>query len=110
MINLSGLNTSIRVTPEILKSRASDADQKIREMDRLLHDIQKKINGTGNYWIGEAGEACRKCYESRQNEVDEIMKRLKNQPKTLLTIANVYAEEEQQAVNESAPLPSNVID
>lgn len=110
MTALNSTNASIRVTPEQLIALSGDAQGRISEMERLLETIKRKVDGTKNYWIGDAGNTCRRQYEKQQDEVSEIVKRLKAQPKTLLTIANVYVETERQTVGISAPLPGDVID
>ena len=102
--------TKIRVTPDVLISRANDAQRDISAMDNTLKEISRILKGTRSYWVGEAGDTCRARYEEHQSEVEDIMKKLKNQPKTLLTMANVYKETETAAKNASAPLPSDVID
>lgn len=110
MAVLSSGNTHIWVTPEVLISRAAEVTQKIDSMDRVLQSIQRKVNATKSYWTGEASDVCRRQYISEQEEISEIMKRLKNQPRTLLTIANVYKQTEEAAQNISVPLPGNIID
>lgn len=102
--------TKLRVTPEVLVSRANDAQRDISAMDNTLKEIARILRGSKSYWIGEAGDVCRAKYEDQQSEVEDIMKKLKNQPKTLLSMANIYKETEAEAKNASAPLPSDVID
>ena len=103
-------NTKICVTTEILIARANDATRKIDIMENRLNSIERIVSSTKSYWVGEAGDACRRRYESELEVIQEIMKRLKGQPGTLLTIANVYQETEEEAVSVSRPLPENVID
>lgn len=110
MIVLNSSNTRIRVTAEVLISRANDAEQKINSMDSRLQNIQRIVSATRHYWVGEAGDACRRRYENEQQEIRELMKRLKGQPKTLLKIANIYRETEEAATDISSPLPENVIE
>lgn len=107
---LSASTTRIRVTPETLVARASDAEQKIDACVRQLQAIQQVVNRTANYWTGEAAQSCRSQYESGKSEMEEILRRLKTQPGTLLSIANIYRQTESQAQQQSAPLPGNVID
>ena len=110
MADLNSGNTTIRVTPEQLRAIASEAAGSISELERILQSVKMKVDVTKRYWIGEGGDVCRAQYEKQQEEVSEIIKRLKTQPKTLLTIAGVYKEKEDLAVSISAPLPDNLID
>lgn len=107
---MSGAEIILRVTPEVLAARADDAARKINEMDTCLKEISRVVYSTKGYWIGEAGDACRRQYEKEQDVVDQLTARLKEQPQKLLSIAGVYTKKEQEAENVSTPLPGNVID
>lgn len=107
---MNSYNTKIKVATDILVSRAGDATQKINAMDNRLKEIAQVVKGTRSYWIGDAGDTCRNQYESEQAQINELIERLKKQPKTLLSIAGVYVDTEREAVNVSTPLPDNVID
>lgn len=109
MAVLNSSNTRIRVTSDVLISRADTAVRQIQNMENRLQAIQRVVNATKSYWIGEAGDACRQKYESEQADIDELMKRLKGQPRTLLTIAGVYKNVEETAREMSVPLPDDVI-
>ncbi|MCD7746718.1 MAG: WXG100 family type VII secretion target [Lachnospiraceae bacterium] len=106
---LNSSNTRIRVTPEVLKTRAGDAEERIGQMETALSEILRIVRGTSSYWTGEAADTCRQKYLEEQEQVDEILKRLKAQPKTLLTIANVYESKETEATGASSSLPSDAL-
>ncbi|MCD8076176.1 MAG: WXG100 family type VII secretion target [Lachnospiraceae bacterium] len=106
---LNSSNTTIRVSPDVLKSRASEAESKISQMNTALSGILQVVRSTSSYWTGEAADLCRKKYEEQQEQVETIMERMKIQPKTLLTIANVYQEGEEAATEASSQLPSDAL-
>lgn len=104
------MSSVIKVSTEELVRRANDASTKISRMDQCLQSIERTVNATRSYWVGEGAESCRQRYDNQTDEIEEVMRRLRNQPKTLLTIGNVYSEAEEQNRNRSAPLPTNPID
>lgn len=106
---LNSSNTKIRVTPETLKSRASDAQTRIDQMDTALSEILRIVRGTSSYWTGEAANICRQKYLEEQEQVETVLKRFKGQPKTLLSIANVYIAGEKEATDASSLLPSDAL-
>lgn len=106
----SDSNTGFRVTPEVLQKRAAAAAEKIDVIERQLMSIRRTVKGTGNYWIGEAGNGWREQYERQQDKTEELLRRLKEQPVTLLAIANRYSSVEVEVKEKSMPLPIDVID
>ena len=109
MAGMNSSNTIIKVSTDILSSRAGRASEKINAIDQRLKEINRVVKGTKCYWIGEAGESCRNSYEQQCNNINELMERLKKQPRTLLIIAGVYSQEEAKIVNIGSSLPDNVI-
>ena len=103
-------NTTIKVTTEILSAKANDAAERINILERCLEDIRSTVENTKGYWIGEAGEKCRQQYEKQQDMVSEVLKRLKKQPQTLLSIAGVYSNTENTAREVSMILPGDALD
>ncbi len=101
---------SLRVTPEILISRASDVTTAVDAMDKTMKEIGSIVKGTSSYWKSDAGNKCRADYEKNQEGIDVIINRLKGQPKTLLTMANLYRTTEQEAKAVSQSLPIDPVD
>lgn len=98
-------NRTLRVNTDILTQRASDAERKISNMESRLNEIKSLIDRTSGYWIGEAGDKCRKDYQEQQDSVNKILKEMKTEPQKLLEIAGVYVSKEKDAAGKSGPLP-----
>lgn len=99
----------VRVTPEQLKTQASEVDNLIRKLEKQYSDLDAVISKTSGYWVGDAGDLHRKKYTEGKEKVNEIIKRWKEHPKDLLTMAGLYdaAEKEVEAIANS--LPADVI-
>lgn len=107
---MAGSDITIKVSTEILTARADDALRQIGEIETCLNQIENIIENTRGFWLGDAGEICRKKYIERQDMIRGIMDRLKAQPQTLLKIAGVYTDAEHNAQNTSTPLPDYIFD
>ena len=96
----------ITVTPEMLTAQAVEAKKSIGQIKKSFKELETIINKTKHYWIGEAGDAHRTCYEKKQDDIAEMFKRLDEDVSDLYQIASVYSETEVQIAND---LPSDVI-
>lgn len=105
--NIGGI--TLRVTPEQLKSKADEVSAEIRAMENAFEELARNVSRTSQYWIGEAGDKCRSLYEEDRQQVEEMLKRLKEHPADLLTMAQVYEDVERRVEEMSNALPEDVI-
>ncbi len=101
--------SSLKVTPEVMQSKASVVLKHVREMQIQFQNLENSVNRTKNYWIGEAGDAHRAYYSSRKEEIEEIFARLNEDVTDLQKMAAVYAQTEMETEEMAEALPSDVI-
>lgn len=100
---------TLKVTPETLKSKASDISSLIRQIETEFQRIEQAVNSSKGYWEGDASQAHQNYYASYKDEIAAIITRLKENPDKLLQMAGLYEEGESSAVQTSAPLSQDVI-
>jgi uncharacterized protein YukE len=95
----------IKVDTSTLVNKAVETSRSISKMENSLARLDTIIKRTSYYWIGEAGERHREIYNGEKSEVNAMMARLREHPKDLLEMANVYnlAEKEIQQVSKGLP-------
>jgi len=99
----------MKVTPEQLRQKADKLRQKILQIQKEFETLEKGIDGTVSYWVGEAGDTCREKYIAFQPEIEEIIRRLEEHVRDLNAMAGVYQEAEMAVKNVIEDLPANVI-
>lgn len=108
-ISVSDFLTSLTVTPEMMNEKAASVEIKIMTMKRVFAEVERTVNRTKGYWIGEAGDEHRQFYYSKQEDINEIFARLTEDVQDLRTMAAVYSKTENEAKEIAADLPSDVI-
>lgn len=105
-----GGSISIKVRPEILVEKSREVSASISKMASCFEDLERIVNRTSYYWMGEAGDMHRRLYREQRDHVDEMLKRLKEHPEDLLTIARNYVQVEQTAETIANGLSGDVIE
>ena len=100
----------IKVQPDVLNAKASDVSTSISQMEQLFDTVQTTVARTKYYWIGAAGELHRKMFEEQKDDVETLLKRLKEHPVDLQKIAKTYIDTEQRQTEASSQMSSNLID
>ena len=100
----------IKVDTNALKAKADTVTTEISAMEQRFDQLEAIIKKTASYWIGEAGDEHRRLYEEQKDEIDKIMRRLKEHPIDLKTMAGVYEKVETEAVTIGQSLNGNVIE
>ena len=100
---------TVKVSGEALKSATQTAQSHINRMAQIFESVEQLVSRSSSYWIGQAGDAHRRAYESRKEEIREALKRLKEHPADLMTMASVYDSAESAAREMAAGLPSDVL-
>lgn len=105
-----GGDVFIKVKPEVLVEKSQEVSASIRKMANCFNDLERIINRTSYYWIGEAGDMHRRLYQEQRDNVDEMMRRLKEHPEDLLTISQNYVQTEQAVEAIANELSGDVIE
>ena len=105
-----GGDVVIKVGPEVLVEESQEVAASIRKMASCFEDLERIINRTNYYWIGEAGDMHRSLYQEQKENVDEMIRRLKEHPQDLLTIAQNYVQTEQAVEAVANRLSGNAIE
>lgn len=100
---------TLKVTPEILVSKADEVIKDVTAIKQAMVTIQQKVEGTNAYWIGEAGDLHRKLYNDQKESINDMMRRLDEHPRDLKVIANNYITTERELENMANALTDNVI-
>ena len=98
----------IKVTPAELKKQADQVKDDINEIERLWEAISDKVEGSKNYWEGDASREHMRIYEDIQDDVEKSIKKLKENPKKLMTMAGIYEEAETNAEAGAEQLPTDL--
>lgn len=99
---------NIKVTPQELLNQSNLVLEDIREIEKHWKGITDLVNGTKNYWEGEASSTHIGIYQDVEEEVNAIIKRLGDNPVKLQIMAGVYEGAERTAEAAAATLPSDV--
>lgn len=111
--NFSGIlsfgSATIKVSPDVLVSKASEVENKIGKMRQLFSNIKTSMERTTSYWEGEAGDLHRKQYLDRQDEIDKMLKNLQERVSELNQLAANYTSAESKNLSAASSLATNVI-
>ncbi len=100
----------IKVSTDVLNAKAQTVSKSISNMANCFEEMERIVNRTGYYWIGEAGEMHRKLYQEQKNNIEEMLKRLREHPKDLMVISQNYQVADAQAVEIASILTGDVIE
>lgn len=95
------------VTTQELKIKAEQVSREISQMEFFYQALESLVSSTVSYWEGDAAELFRRMFTEHQNEVNDIVKRLKAHPTNLLTMAGIYEGAEQVITESNVKLPTN---
>lgn len=98
----------IKVTPAELKNQSNQVLADIKSIEQHWKSMGDLVNGTKNYWEGDASNTHIRIYKDVEDDVNKIITRLKENPVKLQTMAGVYEETEQNAESKAAELPTDV--
>lgn len=80
-----------------LVSAAGTLKEKIQKAETCWNNVMTIVKNSNRYWIGQAGDEHRSAFLDQQDDIDQILVRLKEHPDDLLKIAGVYEEAEKAA-------------
>ena len=109
---MGGIDTGIEiiVDAQVLEKKADEFTTAISTMNQAFLNLQSIMRNTSGYWEGEAAESCRRMFSESQDDIFQIIQRLKDHPQNLLQIAGVVQENERQLTEETVMLPTAPLD
>lgn len=99
----------LKVTPEELKKKSSEISKEIDDIASDFDKIGQLVLGTKKYWEGEASTQHVKSYNKIKEDIETIIKRLKEHPVDLEKMAGVYEQTETTISQLTSALPTDVI-
>lgn len=107
---MNAAGVTIRVDAAVLNQKADEVSKAVANMEQLFGQTQQIAERTRYYWVGEAGDLHRRMFAEQKEEIDIILKRLKEHPVDLQIIAKTYQETERHLTETASQLSSNLID
>lgn len=103
------VTVTLRVTPERLKIKSDEISREISEMTKAFVELTNRFSRTSYYWKGAGGDDCRALYNRDKKMLEELFRRLKEHPRDLLAMAQIYENVEDRAERMPDVLRSNLI-
>ena len=100
---------TLKVSPQQLKSKSAEIKKSIDAFEKNWNQASQLIRASKSYWAGDASNSHQKIYQECQEDVRQILRRLKEHPSDLLQMAGVYEAAEKEAQAFAGSLPSDVI-
>ncbi len=103
------MDIRLRVTPEVLKTKAVEVEGGIKDLEKDFSNIQDLVARTSGYWTGLAGDSARKMFDDLKDDTAAVIKRFSDHPRNLLTMAGIYDLAETTNTDSGNKLPTDVI-
>ena len=100
---------NLKVSPEELKKKSGEITKEINAIEKDFEKIDQYVTGTKKFWEGDASDVHIKGYNKMKDDFKTIIKRLKEHPKDLETMAGVYEEAENTIKTIATALPTDVL-
>ncbi len=99
----------LKVQPEVLKTKASETEALIRKLESQFNEIQDIVSHTSGYWVGAAGDQAREAFQSKEEDIRQVIRRFKEHPTDLLVMAGVYEQSELDVKRANQSLPTDFV-
>lgn len=106
---MNASEVSFTVTPDVLLQKSQQIGTEVSKLRNLFDTVQQAVNGTGAFWQGEAGNAHREAYNSREEDFSTMLARLQEHVTDLNQIAGNYLQFENEIREMEEALPDDVI-
>ena len=100
---------TLKVAPAELKSKAQQIQGQIGRFEAAWNNVAQIVGSSRGYWQGDAGNVHQKQIRLYQEDVEKIIRRLKEHPVDLLKMAEIYEESENKVQEKIRELSGNVI-
>lgn len=103
--------TTLRVTPDVAKSKAAEMQTKGQEIRSITSNVTALIDGLiGRVWSGEAETAYLNSYHAAVADVEKLIKLVEDNAIHLNEIAAAYATTETEATTRSSSLDKGFLE
>lgn len=100
---------TLKVDPSTLKSQANAVSGELKSLEKQWRIISSTVLKTKGYWEGDASNQHQESFANMKNDIDIVLKRLKEHPTDLLQMAGIYEESEHNAQEIASALPKDVL-
>lgn len=100
---------TLKVAPSVLKTQSGVVSSEVSTLERSWRELESVIKKTKGYWEGQASDQHIEYYNDIKDDVEMIIRRLKEHPVDLLKMAGIYEESEAAAQQIASSLPEDVI-
>ena len=101
-------NFVFNVAPEKLKEQAKTVTEYINAIEKDFNEIRQIVKNSVLYWQGDASKKHRQIFDENEEDIQQILMRLKEHPVDLQKIAGVYEQTEQLNETLASDLPNEV--
>lgn len=99
----------LKVNPDSLKAKAQEIEGQINRMESYWRQMSQLIQNSKGYWVGDASESHQKYKREVEEDVQKVIKRMREHPEDLLKMADLYEKTESNVVGLTQTLPDDVI-
>ncbi len=100
---------TLKVETERLISTAAEVELKIGQLEQAFSDMGEKINASVSFWEGDGASSYMMAYREKRDMIDTALLRFRENVTDLRTIAGIYEQTEQAAVEDAGVLPIDCI-
>ncbi len=98
----------IKVSTEEMIRQSNEIEKTVGEIKTQFENISRLAEGSARYWEGEAENLHLSSFRRISESHEEIIRRLSEHPRDLMTMAGIYAEGEEKSSEDANSLQNNV--
>lgn len=102
-------NVYLKVNPETMDLKAGEIEGRIQKIEQKWKSLYQKTLEVAAFWEGESSDAEWKDIRYIQDDMEQILKRLREHPSDLRQMAGIYKETEKGAAQVSSALKAGFI-
>lgn len=99
----------MKVDTGVLRATAGEVAGLTRTLQSDFDELQACVRQTARYWVGAAGDQYRREFDAEKQETSELLALLGKYPSDLLSMAGIYEDSEEQNLQSSTALPSDIL-
>lgn len=99
----------LNVTPEQLSQSASEFGSKAGTISNLTSEMTNMVTGLASAWEGEASTAYINKFRGLEDDIQKMIRMVQEHSNDLEEMARNYTNVEQQIIEETSSLSSDVI-
>lgn len=99
----------LKVSPEQMLQQADLVKKEAGKVILQFKNVENTVKNSTSYWEGQASDLHCQVFNKISVRFETLSKSLMKRPDDLTKMAGLYNESEQQATQDSAGLPSNII-